>query len=117
MLFFIEHGTRRVHLAGITAHPGGAWVTASPQGLSSASGLTDDIDDEPPRAQNTPICTGTWPLDLDPQAARNGGGARSLGSYPSLSVTLSRGITLRPTEPSVPSTPDWRLAAAVCWQT
>ena len=27
MLFFIEHGTRRVHLAGITAHPGGAWVT------------------------------------------------------------------------------------------
>jgi hypothetical protein len=27
------------------------------------------------------------------------------------------GITLRPTEPSVSSTPDWRLAAAVCWQT
>ena len=44
-------------------------------------------------------------------------GACSLGSYPSLSVTLSRGITLRPTEPSVPSTPDWRLAAAVWWQT
>jgi hypothetical protein len=27
MLFFVEHGTRRVHLAGITAHPAGAWVT------------------------------------------------------------------------------------------
>ena len=27
MLFFIEHGTRRVHLAGITAHPTGAWIT------------------------------------------------------------------------------------------
>jgi hypothetical protein len=28
----IEHGRRRVHLAGITAHPTGAWVTpAGPQ--------------------------------------------------------------------------------------
>jgi hypothetical protein len=44
-------------------------------------------------------------------------GARSLGSYPSLSVTLSIGITLRPTERPAPSAPDWRLAAAVCWQT
>ena len=41
-------------------------------------------------------------------------GAHSPGSHPSLSVTLSIGITLRPTEPSVPSAPDWRLAAAVC---
>ena len=30
-------------------------------------------------------------------------------------IRLSRGITLWPTEPSVPSTPDWRLAAAVSW--
>ena len=26
-LIVIEHGTRRVHLAGITANPGGAWTT------------------------------------------------------------------------------------------
>lgn len=26
-MYFIEHGTRRVHLAGITAHPTGEWVT------------------------------------------------------------------------------------------
>jgi len=32
--------------------------------LSSGSGLSDDIDGEPPRAQNTPVCTGTWPLIL-----------------------------------------------------
>ncbi len=27
VLFFLEHGTRRVHLAGCTTHPTGAWVT------------------------------------------------------------------------------------------
>jgi putative transposase len=27
VLIVIEHSTRRVHLAGITAHPGGAWAT------------------------------------------------------------------------------------------
>jgi hypothetical protein len=40
------------------------------------SGPTDNIDGEPPPAQNTPICIGTWSLDLDSQAARNGGYSR-----------------------------------------
>ena len=34
VLVFIEHGTRRLHVAGITAHPTGAWVAQAARNLA-----------------------------------------------------------------------------------
>jgi len=68
-------------------------------------------------AQNGQIWMATDLIGIKPDVAHIRLGARSPGSCASLIVTLSISITLRPTEPSVPSTPDWRLAAVICSQT
>jgi len=38
LLVFIEHGTRRIHLAGITANPDGAWTVQQARNLAMAPG-------------------------------------------------------------------------------
>jgi len=41
VLFFIELSTRRVHLAGVTAHPDSAWVTQQARNLAIGERLGD----------------------------------------------------------------------------
>ena len=38
VLVFIEHGTRRIHLAGVTAHPDGVWTAQQARNLAIAMG-------------------------------------------------------------------------------
>jgi len=42
-LIVIEHGTRRVHLAGLTANPDGAWTTRRVRAENRIHGLTSRV--------------------------------------------------------------------------
>jgi putative transposase len=42
VLVFIEHGTRRMHLGGVTANPTGAWIVQQARNLARNLALTLD---------------------------------------------------------------------------
>jgi hypothetical protein len=50
-LFFIELESRRVHLAGCTTNPSGAWVTQQARNLSFTGVRTSAVPDPRPRQQ------------------------------------------------------------------
>jgi hypothetical protein len=73
VLVFIEHGTRRLHLAGVTARPTGAWAanatwlrcSASTRPITTATGRISPGGSGPRIARRG--LSGTWPT-CDPSA-------------------------------------------------
>ena len=67
-LIIIEHGTRRVHLAGITAHPDGAWTTQPARELPDPprpAHRFSQVPDQGPRA-SSPVPSMPCPLRRAP---------------------------------------------------
>ena len=100
MVFFIEHGTRRVRLAGITAPPTGAWVTQQARNLQMDLGnqaatlkfLIRDRDTKWTAAVDAVFTAiGTRIIKTPAQAPRaNAIAATSAITVPTVSATSSR---------------------------
>ncbi|MEU0811213.1 hypothetical protein [Streptomyces sp. NPDC005970] len=54
-LVFLEHGTRRLHVAGVTSHPTGAWTVQQARNLAVERGQLPPLAREHPPPMTTPI--------------------------------------------------------------
>ncbi len=70
VLFFIELDTRRVHLAGVTANPNGAWVAQQARDLLLELASRDD-ESSSCCAIGTPSSAGPSMISSGPRAPRS----------------------------------------------